>query len=176
MILSQHNDIAAQTIDTPIGNLLVVANDKGISSITFPMDPFSEVNMTYLENHPEILGDESRDEPRQDYLIRSIKELNEYFQKERQFFDVHYDLGDPTDFRSAILSNLQKVPYGSRVTYSELAAASGNPRAVRAAGSVCATNMIPIMIPCHRVIPAGGYAGNYIAGTKVKEFLLKLEG
>jgi methylated-DNA-[protein]-cysteine S-methyltransferase len=176
MILSQHDDIAATTLETPVGELLLVATDHGISSITFPSHPFNDANKGYLDEHPEIMLDETREEPRQDFLSRASQEIDEYFHKERYFFDVGYDLGDPTDFRSKILDNLRKVPYGSRITYSELAASSGAPRAVRAVASVCATNMLPIMIPCHRIIRAGGMSGNYIAGEQVKQFLLDLEG
>lgn len=176
MILSQHDDIAASKLETPVGELLLVATDKGISSITFPSHPFSDANMAYLKEHPEVELDETREEPRQKFLSRASQELDEYFHKERYFFDVSYDLGDPTDFRSKVLDNLRKVPYGSRITYTELAASSGAPRAVRAVASVCATNMIPIMVPCHRIIRAGGMSGNYIAGEEIKQLLLDLEG
>lgn len=176
MILSQHDDIAATTLETPVGELLLVATDNGISSINFPSAPFHDANMKYLRSHPEVLLNETGEEPRQNFLTRASQELDEYFHKERYFFDISYDLGDPTDFRSRVLDNLRKVPYGSRITYSELAASSGAPTAVRAVASVCATNMIPIMIPCHRIIRAGGISGNYIAGEEVKQFLLVLEG
>ena len=79
-------------------------------------------------------------------------------------------------FRRAVLEKLREVPRGQTVSYGELAARAGNPRASRAVGSACARNPIPIVVPCHRVLPSTGKLGNYGGGPERKRALLELEG
>ena len=75
-----------------------------------------------------------------------------------------------------MLRKLVRVPYGETASYAEMAARAGRPRAYRAAGSACATNPIPIVVPCHRVLASGGGLGGYGGGLDVKKYLLHLEG
>lgn len=87
-----------------------------------------------------------------------------------------YDLGDTTDFQRSVWAALEKIPLGQTQTYGELAREIGNPKAVRAVGRGCATNPIPILIPCHRLVAARGKIGGFSGGLKWKEKLLRREG
>lgn len=162
------------TIKTPLGELTLAASDNGISHLAFPSDPLHLRNLIAIRD--DIDDTPGNEDQRLFMLNKASEQLEEYFDKARQSFAVHLDLRAVKGFKLSILENLQKVPYGSRVTYSELAAASGSPTAVRTAGSACATNPVPILIPCHRVVKSGGITGNYVGGVKAKEFLLGLEG
>lgn len=103
-------------------------------------------------------------------------QLREYFEGKRRQLDLPLDLRGVTPFRAEVLRELAKVPYGETTTYTELARAVGNPKAVRAVGSACATNPLPILIPCHRVLRADGALGGYRGGVDAKRYLLQLEG
>jgi methylated-DNA-[protein]-cysteine S-methyltransferase len=100
-----------------------------------------------------------------------------YFAGERpDFSGVRLDLEDYTPFQLAVVEGLRKVPYGEVVTYGELAAVAGYPNAQRAAGSVCAHNRFPLVVPCHRVVSSTGIGGYGASGVDVKRRLLELEG
>lgn len=92
------------------------------------------------------------------------------------FSDVSLELSGISQFWKTVLLKCQKIPYGSVVTYSELAGMAGNRRAARAAGSAMANNPVPIIVPCHRVIAAGHKLGGFGQGLEWKSTLLKLEG
>jgi methylated-DNA-[protein]-cysteine S-methyltransferase len=92
------------------------------------------------------------------------------------FADVRLDLDGYTPFQLAIVDVLRRVPYGEVVTYGELAALAGYPNAQRAAGSVCAHNRFPLVVPCHRVVSATGIGGYGTTGVATKRRLLELEG
>ncbi len=108
-------------------------------------------------------------------LDETARQLEEYFAGRRREFDLPLDLRLAHGFRRHVLDELRDVGYGTTVSYSELAQAAGNPRAVRAVGSACATNPIPIVIPCHRVLRSDGSLGGYGGGLHVKRALLDLE-
>jgi methylated-DNA-[protein]-cysteine S-methyltransferase len=78
-------------------------------------------------------------------------------------------------FRLGVLEHLREIPYGHTESYAEVAAAAGSPRAVRAVGSACATNPLPVVVPCHRVVRSDGGMGGYLGGVAAKEYLLRLE-
>lgn len=103
-----------------------------------------------------------------------VAELQEYFAGKRCEFSIPLDLR-ATPFQRAVYRELQRVPYGKTCTYGELALQIGNPKALRAVGTANATNPIPIIIPCHRVVAAGGKLGGYAGGRELKERLLALE-
>jgi methylated-DNA-[protein]-cysteine S-methyltransferase len=107
-------------------------------------------------------------------LDRAATELEEYFTGRRDHFDVPLDLRT-TPFRARVLSVLATVGYGHTLSYTDLAAAVGSPRAVRAVGSACATNPLPLLLPCHRVIRSDGSLGGYRGGHSAKQHLLALE-
>lgn len=79
-------------------------------------------------------------------------------------------------FSQKVLSCLQKVPFGEKISYGALASKAGNSKASRAVGSICAKNCLPLLIPCHRVIPSTGKIGNFREGTEIKSLLLEFEG
>jgi methylated-DNA-[protein]-cysteine S-methyltransferase len=104
------------------------------------------------------------------------RQLDEYFAGSRRRFELRTDRALIHGFARAVLTQTARIPYGSYLTYGEVAAEAGNPRAHRAAGSALARNPIPIVIPCHRVLRSGGVIGNYGGGPEMKERLLHLEG
>ena len=141
---------------SPIGPLRLVASERGLTRVCFEGEQLPI------------------DEPPASPLV--TQELTEYFAGTRREFSVPLDLQNVTDFRAAVLRELAKVPYGETTSYAELARAVGNPKAVRAVGSACATNPLPLFIPCHRVLRSDGQLGGYRGGTEAKRFLLRLEG
>ncbi|HEY0239540.1 MAG TPA: methylated-DNA--[protein]-cysteine S-methyltransferase, partial [Friedmanniella sp.] len=105
------------------------------------------------------------------------RELEEYFGGRRRRFDVPLDWQLSTGFRRDVLSHLAvDVEYGHTTSYAGLATLSGSPRAVRAVGTACATNPIPVVVPCHRVVRSDGSMGRYRGGEEAKHALLELEG
>jgi methylated-DNA-[protein]-cysteine S-methyltransferase len=104
------------------------------------------------------------------------RQLDEYFEGQRQRFDLRTDRQLIHGFARKVLAQTSRIPYGSFLTYGEVAAEAGNPRAHRAAGSALARNPIPIVIPCHRVLRSGGLVGNYGGGPEMKARLLAMEG
>lgn len=145
-------------MDTPIGRLGLVESARGVTKVLLPGDAFE---------HP-VHAQEAR--------TAAARQLEEYFAGTRREFTVPLDLDGLTPFRAQALRALSQVPYGETVTYTELARAAGSPKAVRAAGSACATNSLPLFIPCHRVLCADGSLGGYRGGEQAKRFLLALEG
>lgn len=107
-----------------------------------------------------------------------LKQLAEYFRDGRRFFNVPLANDALTPFACKIQRELLKIPYGSVISYGELAAKAGSPKAARAVGGVMASNPFPLIVPCHRVVNADGRIGNYSAarGSKTKAWLLELEG
>lgn len=112
---------------------------------------------------------------RETALIKEIKiQLGEYFSGKRKIFDIKLK-PTGTDFQNKIWKELQKIPYGETMSYSEIAATVGNKNAQRAVGSACNKNPIMIIIPCHRVISKNGKLGGFAYGNTVKQKLLVLE-
>jgi methylated-DNA-[protein]-cysteine S-methyltransferase len=163
-------DVAYATSDSPVGPLLLAATPRGLVRVAFggerPDDVLSELSR---EVSPRVLEAPAR-------LDDVRRELEEYFERRRERFDLPLDWRLSHGFRNRALKELARIPYGRTITYSELASRAGNPRAQRAAGSACGANPIPIVVPCHRVVRTGGAIGNYGGGPEVKEFLLGLEG
>jgi methylated-DNA-[protein]-cysteine S-methyltransferase len=113
----------------------------------------------------------------QDLTPELVKRLRSYFDGERiEFDDVEIDADWMTPFQQAVAEALRRVPYGEVVTYGELAALAGHPNAQRAAGSFCAGNRFALVVPCHRVVAAGGLGSYGSLGTAYKRRLLALEG
>jgi methylated-DNA-[protein]-cysteine S-methyltransferase len=164
-------DAVYTRVPTPIGKLLVVQGPAGIVRIAFEEEREDETLARIASRlGPRIVA--SRRE-----LAEVSEELQAYLEGDRETFDVPVDLQlAGGQFRRVALQQLMEIPRGSVVTYAELAARSGNPRAARAAGTACATNPIPIIVPCHRVVPGSGGVGNYGGGVPRKLQLLELEG
>jgi len=104
------------------------------------------------------------------------RELDEYFERRRNVFDLALDLRGVTEFGVRVLGELALVPYGHTATYGELAARAGKPRAARAVGTIMNRNPVPIVLPCHRIVGATGALVGYGGGLERKELLLRLEG
>lgn len=121
----------------------------------------------------EMTAAKPRLQPRGSPVIRS---LEAYFRDGvGEFAEYSYDLGGMTPFRRTVLESLREIPAGMTRTYGAVAAAAGKPGAARAVGNAMASNPVPIMLPCHRVVAAGGLGG-YTGGLDIKAKLLRLEG
>ncbi len=156
-------------VDSPIGSLLVAATPEGIVRIAFECEGLDDVLSTLATTvSPRILESGRRTDP-------AARQLDEYFAGSRVVFDLAVDLSLVSGFRREVVSSLPAIPYGTTASYAEVAAAAGNPKAVRAVGSACSHNPIPVVIPCHRVVRSDGTIGQYLGGTQVKVALLTLE-
>ena len=162
-------DVGFDLVETPIGPLLVAASDRGLASISYDAEPELQ-----LERLARIAGPRVLRSPRSVDAAR--RELDEYFEGRRHEFDLPLDLRALPPFTVAVLNELARVPYGQTTTYGALAAQVGRPRAARAVGTVMNRNRIPIVLPCHRVVGAGGNLVGYAGGLDRKTALLELEG
>jgi methylated-DNA-[protein]-cysteine S-methyltransferase len=108
-------------------------------------------------------------------LDEVARELDEYFAGTRRGFDVPLDWRLAAGFRSIVLHHLPAIGYGHTASYSAVAQLAGSPKAVRAVGTACATNPLPVIVPCHRVVRADGHLGGYLGGIDAKRTLLALE-
>jgi methylated-DNA-[protein]-cysteine S-methyltransferase len=162
-------DVAYRTIDSPVGELLLAATPEGLLRVAFDIEGHDAVLARIARTvSPRILRAPHRLDP-------VAHELDEYFAGRRRTFDVPLDLRLAAGFRREVLGHLTDVGYGRTVSYTELATASGRPRAVRAAASACATNPVPLVVPCHRVLRSDGSLGGYLGGLDAKRTLLALE-
>ncbi|WP_284982847.1 methylated-DNA--[protein]-cysteine S-methyltransferase [Arthrobacter sp. efr-133-TYG-118] len=166
----QHTlDIAYRTVDSPIGKLLLAATERGMVRVAFEMEDHDAVLQLLAEKlSPRILFSASRLDP-------AARELDEYFAGTRHRFDLPLDFSLSRGFRLSVLEHLPQIAYGHTESYAQVALAAGSPRAVRAVGTACATNPLPVIVPCHRVVKSDGSFGNYLGGTEAKRTLLALE-
>ncbi len=162
-------DVAYRTIDSPVGRLLLAATDAGLVRIAYPAEDHDTVLQALADRvSPRILRAPVR-------LDAAARELDEYFGGRRQSFDLPLDWRLSAGFRRAVLSQLTGIGYGQTASYAAVATLAGNPKAVRAAATACATNPLPIVVPCHRVIYSDGRIGRYLGGPVAKRALLTLE-
>ena len=162
-------DLAYTVINTPIGELLLAATPEGLARVAFGREGHDAVLADLaLRISPRILAAPER-------LAEPVRQLGEYFAGTRQRFDLPLDLRLATGFRRTVVEHLSEIAYGSTTSYSALAALAGNPGAVRAAGTACARNPLPVVVPCHRVVRSDGAIGNYLGGSDVKRTLLEME-
>ena len=158
-------------VSTPIGRLLVVQGGDGIVRVGFEEEPEDEV----LAQAAAAVGPRLVASDRQ--LIATREAFDAYFAGEGDPHGLPVDLRlVRAPFRRRVLEELQRVEPGEVVTYGRLAARSGHPRAARAVGTACARNPVPIVVPCHRVLPGSGGVGSYGGGPHRKRALLELEG
>ena len=157
-------DVRYDVIDSPIGELLIAATDRGLARIHF--DPEGQE-----DELARVFGRRVLRSPIDD--VR--RELDEYFEGSRREFDLPLDLR-VASFNAEVLAELARVPYGVTTTYGTLADKVGHPRAARAVGTVMNRNPIPIVLPCHRVVGANGSLTGYAGGLDRKLQLLQLEG
>jgi methylated-DNA-[protein]-cysteine S-methyltransferase len=162
-------DLAYRTLDTPVGTLLLAATDRGLVRVAFDAEDHDQVLASLAATvSPRILQAPGR-------LETVARQLGEYFAGSRRRFDVPLDLQLTSGFRRQVLDHLPKIAYGRTQSYTDLAAAAGRPKAVRAVGTACATNPLPVVVPCHRVVRSDGSFGGYLGGTDAKRTLLTLE-
>ena len=163
-------DVAYRIVDSPVGPLLLAATDLGLVRIAYAREGHNAVLQDLADKvSPRILHAPAR-------LDTAARELDEYFAGTRQEFDMQLDWRLSDGFRSTVLHHLPEISYGHTASYATVAKLAGNPKAVRAVGSACATNPLPVVVPCHRVVRSDGAMGGYLGGTEAKRLLLDLEG
>ena len=162
-------DVAYRTVDTPVGPLLLAATEIGLVRVAYASEGHDAVLETLADRiSPRILNAPAR-------LDAPARELDEYFAGRRRRFDLPLDWRLSAGFRRAVLSHLPEIGYGHTASYGAAARLAGRPKAVRAAATACATNPLPVVVPCHRVIYADGRTGRYRGGPDAKRTLLTLE-
>ncbi|HVX08596.1 methylated-DNA--[protein]-cysteine S-methyltransferase [Humibacter sp.] len=162
-------DVAYRVVDSPVGRLLVAATEHGIVRVAFESEGFDTVLETLADRvSPRVLEAPGR-------LDRAAAELDEYFAGHRTSFDLPLDFALSRGFRGEVQRLLPSIAYGHTTSYARLADAAGRPRAFRAVGTACATNPLPVVVPCHRVLRGDGSLGGYVGGLDAKRALLSLE-
>ena len=162
-------DVAYTTIDSPVGSLLLAATPRGLVRVAYAMEDHDRVLSALSQRiSPRVLRAPGR-------LDAAARELGEYFGGRRRVFDLPLDFQLATGFRRAVLGKLPTIGYGQTASYAQVAAAAGHPRAFRAAGTACALNPLPVVVPCHRVVKSDGTPGRYRGGPAAKQLLLNLE-
>jgi methylated-DNA-[protein]-cysteine S-methyltransferase len=164
-------DVAFERHDSPLGTIIVGATRDGLVRVGLPAEDEDAVLQQLAERVSVRVLHASRDS-----LTQTRRELDEYFGRKRQQFDVALDWRLTSGFRREVLRATAEIPYGHTASYRDVATRAGSPGAVRAAGSALATNPLPIVVPCHRVLRTGGGLGGYAGGLEAKATLLGLEG
>jgi methylated-DNA-[protein]-cysteine S-methyltransferase len=163
-------DVAYTIFDSPFGPLLLAATPRGLVRVSLPeYDPEETLEQLAARISPRVLEAPAR-------LDDARRELDLYFEGKLTKFDLPLDWQLTDGFRKRVQQAINRIPYGQTSSYTEVARSAGNERAVRAAGTACGSNPIPIVVPCHRVLRSGGALGGYGGGLPMKEALLKLEG
>ncbi|WP_456821007.1 methylated-DNA--[protein]-cysteine S-methyltransferase [Cellulomonas sp. URHB0016] len=162
-------DVAYRTVDSPVGPLLLARTPVGIVRVAFAVQDHDVVLQSLADTiSPRVLRAAAP-------LDDVVRELDEYFAGRRRTFDVPLDLRLLRGFRRSVVEHLPGIAYGRTATYAAVAAAAGSPRAVRAVGTACALNPLPLVLPCHRVVRSDGSPGRYAGGDDAKRTLLALE-
>ena len=169
-------DVAYATVDSPFGEMLVAGTDRGIIRVAFPhrrgtatrgwdalLGQLADVVSPRILEAPERL-DEAR------------RQLDAYFEGRLRDFSVPLDWRLTKGFQGKAIHQIARIPYGRTISYAELPARAGTPRAFRAVGTACGANPLPPIVPCHRVLPSSGGVGSYGGGPDMKRALLELEG
>jgi methylated-DNA-[protein]-cysteine S-methyltransferase len=164
-------DVAYATLDSPVGSLLLAATPKGLVRVAYVDDRNPDAVLSDLARRvsPRVLAAPRKlDAPR--------RALDEYFAGQRDHFELELDWQLMSPFGRRVLEATAAIPYGSVSSYGEVAARAGSPRGFRAAGNALGANPLPIVLPCHRVVHAGGGLGGYTGGVDRKQTLLAIEG
>jgi methylated-DNA-[protein]-cysteine S-methyltransferase len=159
----------AMMSDTPVGTLGLAAGPAGLCRLSYTEEEgFLEHLLESFEGRPVI---------QTDALDTARRALDRYFRGKRlDFDDLQVDLSELSGFSKRILEETARIPAGRYLTYAEVAAKAGSPKGSRAAGNALHNNPVAIVVPCHRVLRAGGTLGGYGGGTERKEWLLRHEG
>ncbi len=162
-------DVAYRTIDSPVGTLLLAATELGLVRVAYESEDHDAVLQHLGERiSPRILEAPAR-------LDEISRELDQYFAGRLRTFTAPLDRRLSSGFRRTVLEHLTDIAYGHTASYAAVAELAGNPLAVRAVGTACATNPLPVVVPCHRVLRADGTLGGYLGGIDAKRTLLALE-
>jgi methylated-DNA-[protein]-cysteine S-methyltransferase len=162
-------DVAYRVFDSPVGPLLLAATEQGLVRVAYAREDHDAVLQALADKiSPRILQAPARLDP-------AARELEEYFAGRRHAFDLPLDWRLSAGFRRTVLEHLAEIGYGHTASYAAVARLAGNPKAVRAVGTACATNPMPVVVPCHRVVRSDGSIGGYLGGANAKQTLLTLE-
>ncbi len=145
---------------SPFGTFEIKGNDHAITSVK-------------LMQGEDVPPENYQDAP--EHLVEAVRQLSDYFQRQRDTFDLPLDFSEGTQFHQAVWKELLKIPYGHTTSYLSIAKALGDPNSVRAVGQANRNNPIAIIIPCHRVIAKSGDLQGYFYGLDMKRKLLELE-
>jgi methylated-DNA-[protein]-cysteine S-methyltransferase len=154
--------LSTTTLDSPVGELSLVASDRALVALVWRR-----------EAHPRAF-ESAAEQPEHPVLRETTRQLREYFAGKRRVFDIELDFRG-TDFQRRVWSTLLTIPYGETRTYGQIAEQLGNPTAVRAVGAANGRNPISIIAPCHRVIGMNGDLTGFGGGLDAKAYLLTLE-
>lgn len=162
-------DITYRLVDSPFGSLLLAATEVGLVRVAFETENHDAVLQGLADTiSPRILHSTLRT----DAVSRQI---DDYFAHKLRSFHVPLDLQLVRGFRRDVIAHLTEIAYGTTASYAAVARIAGSPAAVRAVGSACSHNPVPIVIPCHRVVRSDGSLGQYLGGVHVKAALLAME-
>ena len=163
-------DVAYGTHDSPLGRLTLFVTPRGLVRVSYPDEPIdAQLDELAASVSPRVMAAPERTD-----AVR--RQLDEYFAGDRHDFEVPIDWHLLRGFRGQVLRATARIPFGAVSTYREIATEAGSPNAYRAAGNALGSNPVPIVVPCHRVLHAGGGLGGYTGGLERKRFLLGLEG
>lgn len=163
-------DVAYVHADSPFGPLLLAQTKKGLVRVGLPNQDQDELLVDLATRvSPRVL-----EAPAELDAVR--RELDLYFEGKLERFDLPLDWRLSDGFRLRVQRAIARIPYGQTRSYTEVATKAGNERAVRAAGTACGSNPLPLVVPCHRVLRTGGALGGYGGGLPMKRALLEMEG
>lgn len=163
-------DVAYGEMDSPLGRLTVMVTRRGLVRLSYPGEGSAEqMDEIAARISPRILEAPERTD-------RVRRQLDEYFAGRRRRFELPIDWRLVRGFAADVLRATARIPFGSVSSYRQIAADAGSPNAYRAAGNALGSNPVPVVVPCHRVLHAGGGLGGYTGGLDRKRFLLRLEG
>lgn len=161
--------LSATRFDSPIGSLRIVSSEKGLVYVELPHQNgrgFAGWKKTHAKAAKVVERRASQDE--------AVDQLLEYASGTRHKFEIELDIR-ATPFQTAVYQQVAKIGYGETLSYSDIANAMENPKAVRAVGAANGANPIPLIVPCHRVIARGGALQGYAGGLDLKARLLAME-
>ncbi len=162
-------DVAYRTLDTALGSLLLAATPAGLVSVTFDgRDPIATLDRLASAVSPRLLETPAR-------LDDAARRLEALIDGRARAFGGPLDMTLARGFGRGVVERLREIPYGETRSYAQVAVAVGSPRAVRAVGTACRRNPLPIAIPCHRVVRSDGALGQYVGGIEAKRLLLGVE-
>ena len=164
-------DVSYAFEPSPVGDLLVAVTPRGLIRLAYNAHEAADLALEELARRvsPRVVESPAA-------LDDVRRELDEYFEGKRSGFDIPVDWRLHDGFGRRVLKATSRIPFGNVLSYADVAAKAGSPRAYRAAGNALGSNRIPIVVPCHRVVASGGKIGGYTGGLERKEYLLHLEG